>query len=240
MKLLVLSDTHFEFHRDSGIQFISSLTRDIDVAIFAGDLDNSIGLRRSLTAICQHFDGIPVIYVNGNHDFYKSDRDSVIRTIDALSTKYLNLVHLDNIDVTIYGQQFIGTPLWFKNDPLNTVYQDMLNDFHLIYKYEEWVYKENKKAVKFLEDKVRDNSIVISHHIPYSQGVPPHYRTDALNRFFLCDMSNLILDRKPKAWIFGHTHTFLYDKLGDTKMICNPLGYPSEDTGYIDNLVIEV
>ena len=241
MKILTLSDTHFEFHRDFGKQFIADLNRDTDVVVLAGDIDNSRGLRRSLIAICKHFDGIPVIYVSGNHDFYHSNRENVLRTMEAISGHHKNLRWLDNTGICIDGQWFLGTPLWFRDGPRNILHRSALNDFHLIQHYSGWVYKENEKAIKFLEGNVTGESIVVTHHIPCEMSIPAIYKNDTLTKFFLCEMHDLILDRGPKLWIHGHTHTATEYQFGKyTRIVCNPLGYPGEKSGYINNLVIDI
>ena len=37
-KILLLSDLHFEFHRDTQ-EFISKLDNDVDILVLAGDID---------------------------------------------------------------------------------------------------------------------------------------------------------------------------------------------------------
>jgi hypothetical protein len=45
---------------------------------------------------------------------------------------------------------------------------------------------------------------------------------------------------KIKLWNFAHTHSYLQQIIGDTKFICNPRGYPSENKSWIEDLIIEI
>lgn len=56
----------------------------------------------------------------------------------------------------------------------------------------------------------------------------PRYAGDPLNAFFLCDMEALIEERKPHWWIHGHTHEPCDYRLGATRVVANPRGYPDE------------
>jgi len=42
-------------------------------------------------------------------------------------------------------------------------------------------------------------------------------------------MDDYILEHKPNVWIHGHLHNTTLYKIGDTRIICNPLGYPYEN-----------
>jgi Icc-related predicted phosphoesterase len=49
-----------------------------------------------------------------------------------------------------------------------------------------------------------------------------------MNAFFVCDMTAHISERQPKLWIHGHSHDRCDYLLGTTRVVANPLGYPSE------------
>ena len=46
----------------------------------------------------------------------------------------------------------------------------------------------------------------------------------------------------PRLWIHGHTHGSKDYMLGDTRVICNPGGYPHrwENPNFIPRLIVEV
>jgi len=64
MKALLVSDLHFEFHRDDGQSFVESMP-DADVLLCPGDLTNAAGLWEALLLLLKKFPH--VVYTYGNH-----------------------------------------------------------------------------------------------------------------------------------------------------------------------------
>ena len=114
MRLQLLSDLHFEFHRDGGRAFVDSLDpTGIDVLVLAGDIAVAEGLLPALTLLCRWFRDAEVVFVHGNHEFYGSDRNFVVEVTKRAQTENRNLVWLDNSRVQLSGFNFLGAPLWF-------------------------------------------------------------------------------------------------------------------------------
>ena len=65
------------------------------------------------------------------------------------------------------------------------------------------------------------------------------YAGNPLNPYFCNNLDNFILDTKPFLWIHGHTHSEFDYFLGDTRVICNPLGYPGENS-YFNVKVVDI
>ncbi|MFV8511194.1 metallophosphoesterase [Ralstonia pseudosolanacearum] len=74
MNLLVLSDLHLEFST------LDIDTTGVDVIVLAGDIH--LG-KRGLPWIEVQSRGLPVIYVPGNHEFYKGEHSRVARDLRA-------------------------------------------------------------------------------------------------------------------------------------------------------------
>lgn len=239
MKILVLSDLHLEFHRDDGKSFINSLDNNVDLLILAGDITKSKLINYVLTLFCQQFK--QVIYVHGNHEFYDSSRPEVISHTKEACENNKNLIWLDNDVTEINGIRFLGTPLWFDNR-FPKSYKRMINDFSLIKNYEDWVYAENDKAVRFLRSEVREGDVVITHHLPSFRSVHSTYTNHPLNCFFVHDVEDIIRTNKPKLWIHGHTHFSFDYQLGDTRIICNPFGYlrHEQNSEFFEMKVVEL
>jgi Icc-related predicted phosphoesterase len=142
----------------------------------------------------------------------------------------------------IEGIPFVGAPLWFRKKENYKAYSAMLNDFQLISNFEDRIFKENKKSLKFLDWHVTKDSIVITHHVPTAKSTPARYVGDPVNMFFLCDMEGFIKERKPKLWIHGHTHDSFNYMLESTHMVCNPLGYVGHQVNpeFIPNMMIDL
>jgi len=222
MKLLILSDLHFEFHADSGKNFVDTLpTEGVDVCILAGDITTWPGIPHALRCFCEKYP--EVIYVHGNHEFYGGPKEKAYRQTEKACKENSNLHWLDCSHVEIGGQRFLGGPLWFKrsNGP-----KWAMADFMHIHGLESWVYDANRQFINFLSDNLTSKDVVISHHLPSQKSVAPMYKGNALNSYFLCDVEPLIRDRLPKLWVHGHTHESLdYKILDTTRVVCNPFGY---------------
>tara|TARA_Y100000034_G_scaffold123695_1_gene170895 strand:+ start:15551 stop:16075 length:525 start_codon:yes stop_codon:yes gene_type:complete len=143
----------------------------------------------------------------------------------------LHYLHTEDPTVVIDGRTFHGSTGWFRRDPLNFHYEKNMGDFHYIDGFKPWVYDQQEVFQHHLEENLTQGDIVITHHIPSEFCVAKEWKGSILNRFFVCDHSDLILDRKPALWFFGHTHTSFDGVLGETRFICNPRGYPNESSG---------
>ena len=64
--------------------------------------------------------------------------------------------------------------------------------------------------------------------MPAPESVPPRFARSAINAFFVSDMTSHMRELEPRLWIHGHTHDRCDYRLGDTRVVANPLGYPNE------------
>lgn len=241
MKLQIMSDLHLEFHRDGGESFIQSLPVAADTLIVAGDLTTLDNLFEAFYLLGRKWK--TVLYVPGNHELY--DGSSLQDMKDVFEDyrengRYKDRIHILYNDVVKLGKQrFLGTTLWFQDTPESRLYTNLISDFSAIRKPHE-LFEENEKALNFLNDNLERGDVVITHHIPHLLGVADVFRTEAVNVYFYCPLEDLIIDRQPKLWIFGHTHTAFDFKQGNTRLIANPFGYPHEATDFIENMVVNV
>ncbi|NGM65438.1 metallophosphoesterase [Sphingobacterium sp. SGR-19] len=248
MKIQVISDLHREF---GSMDFPVS---DIDVLVLAGDIDigtkgitwlNSLGLQ------------IPVIYILGNHEYYKG---SYPRTLNKIKeyTKSGNIHVLENEYIDIGDVRFHGTTLWTDFSlfgPARTygiLCQDKMNDYKRIRKDPQFsklrsidTYEIHQKARFWLEKSLKNstakNNIVVTHHAPSIQSVPTAYKDDPISSAYASDLEEMIHNYQPHYWIHGHIHTPCQYKIGNTTVICNPHGYIDEPyNGYQKELIIEL
>jgi predicted phosphodiesterase len=233
-----------EFHADGGQSFLETLPVASDVLVVAGDL----ALFRHRSRVREQFDLLcrsrkRVYYVTGNHEYYKSlprEVDSMIETIEK-ELPVLRVLRPGRVE-TFEGRRILGATLWFRDDPMNAMYAQQLNDFDLIKKFVPWVYEQNAAAVRFFEKELQKDDIVVTHHLPSYKSVPLRFVESSLNRFFVCDLENLILERQPALWTHGHTHTPCDYFLDKCRVVANPLGYPREQSNFTfnDKLVLSV
>lgn len=240
MRIQYYSDLHLDYRGRAWRHKIEEIPIDGDVLVVAGDLadGNFDHYEGALRMLCNRFKH--VVMVAGNHDFFRSTREKVLAFRDEMNTSIDNLHWLeDSIDV-INGQRFLGCTLWFRKQPGNSQYAPSMPDFHAIYgdeeygQFREWVYEVNRESIEFLTANLRSTDVVVTHHLPHRRSVDPKFASSQMNRFFLCEMRELIEERQPKLWVHGHAHTDAKYVMGNTWVVCNPWGYPNEKRIHLD------
>jgi predicted phosphodiesterase len=242
LKIQLLSDLHLEFHRDGGRSFVESLAPEgVDVLVLAGDIAVGGAVRESLALFCRRYRTSFVVYVNGNHEFYGTDRAGVLEQCRAAAEDHANLVWLDASVAEVMGRRFLGAPLWFRRHPDTPRLREAMTDFSVIRDFESWVYEENARAVELFERELREGDIVVTHHLPSERSVAPRFVGNPLNPFFVCDVEPLIRERQPRFWLHGHTHCSLRYDIGKTSVVCNPFGYAGIELNpdFSENLLVE-
>jgi predicted phosphodiesterase len=247
MKIQVLSDLHFEHHRDYGEALMLSLDfREADVVILAGDIvgfgSSALRAMERMKILCAKTGGI-ALYIPGNHEYYGTSPAFVVHSLTLMEAQIKNLTVLRAGAVfELDGRRFLGDTLWFPDDPLNPVYAPGMNDFSLIQGFVPWVYERHNACRAFLERELQAGDIVVTHHLPSPRLIAPQFVGDPLNRFFAADLTDLILERKPALWVCGHTHCSIDTRIGETRVLCNPYGYPSEGqhTRFDPRLIVEL
>ncbi len=244
MRLQVLSDLHLEFHSDGGRQLIESYLKpdNVDVLIVAGDLATcGLPTTGALHSLCKRYKNAHVLFVPGNHDFYHSSFGLVDTTLKSMEKAHDNLSILDNKAKKIGKFLFAGSTLWFGASPEYAMYKPYMNDFKFIASFEDLVFKRNKKSIKFLKWHMCKDAIVITHHLPSWRSVPKRFKSSKLNIFYVCDLEKEIINKKPKMWIHGHTHSSCNYLIGNTHVVCNPFGYAGYELNpeFVPNFVID-
>lgn len=232
----VCSDIHTEFlHPVEQWELFKQFPK-ADGIIIAGDLSTKKYLVANIKYLCDSYEH--VIFTTGNHEYYSSSFSEIDSLL--LKIKESNFHWLNDSACVINDTTFVGGTLWFPDNPLNQLYEKRLNDFFYIKDFRKEVYKKNEKTIMAFNKLMVKDSIVITHHLPSYQSVDEKYKGDQLNRFFVCDMEDLMLKKQPKLWVHGHTHDSLSYGIKNTKVLCNPLGYSTESSGFYCNLIIEL
>jgi Icc-related predicted phosphoesterase len=202
-----------------------------------------------------------VIYVMGNHEHYHGKFDKSADIIrEALGYLNIHNVHLLDRDTKLIdGVHFIGGTMWTdcnKGDPMTLYHlEQCMTDFRVIRIAGENFKKflPNRTVMEFtktrdyfktvIENLPQDATVVVcSHHAPSHLSIHDMYKHDKLmNGGYSSDLSEFILDRpKIKAWTHGHMHNNFDYLVGDTRVMCNPKGYPGENDQFDFNFVFEV
>lgn len=247
MKIQVISDLHQEF----GITELDF--SQADLVIFAGDTNLGI---KGIEWIKKQIKNIPVIYILGNHEYYKGSYPKILNNIRE-AAKDSNIFVLENESVELEDIRFHGATLWtdfsLLGDPVTygMLCQGKMNDYKMIRRDPSYsklrsidTFKLHQQSRKWLEESLASSSmknIVITHHAPSIQSIPEAYKEDYLSAAYASDLEDLILKYQPEYWIHGHIHTPASYTIGTTKVICNPHGYINEKyNGYEQELIIEL
>ena len=237
MRINYISDLHLEFGMPPKDLDISG-----DILVVAGDL--TVKADDQHLAWLNSLDFKHVLYILGNHEFYRSNLEKIkVETLKKLSPH----VHLlDDSSITLEGITFHGSTLWtsFNNGDwfaMNAADQGM-NDFRLI-RFEHGERKFNSGSAKYLHEKsvqyllneVQPGDVIITHHAPSYGSIHEMYAGQILNHAYASDLEWLIDATEPKYWIHGHMHaSFDYFRAG-CNILCNPRGY----AGYEENLYFD-
>lgn len=256
MKIKVLSDLHLE-HRQNQPPFQVGTG---EILILAGDILCAKYLKKNgpLNSVFLEFlndcsrNYRHVLYIKGNHEYYGYNYEGASKTIK----EYLpNNVHLLDNETFVYkGWNFICFTLWtdFRNENALEMMEaeQCMNDYKVIRitpKYRKLnandtlnFHKESKKYLLNQLQTLNDNVFVISHHAPSYQSVPEYFKNHA-NGAYCSNLDDLIINHPQiKYFIHGHTHNVFDYKIGECRVICNPAGYPGQDTGFNPDLMIEI
>jgi predicted phosphodiesterase len=230
VKLQIMSDLHFEMHADGGAGLIKELDpTGVDVLVLAGDITMARryeNLERVFKPLARKYRHI--LYVPGNHEYYKSSPTEVGRNLAKLTKQLPEVVIPENEAVVLAGQRFIAGTMWFRRDPAAEPSKRFMTDFSIIQDFEPWVYEQNAAFETVLTTRLRDDDVVVSHHLPAFDSVPARFVGSPINAFFVCDMAARVREHQPKLWIHGHSHDRCDYLLGKTRVVANPLGYPNE------------
>jgi len=248
MKIQILSDLHQEFG-------LSEISFDkADIVIIAGDIN--IGVK-GIIWILKNILNMPVIYILGNHEYYKGSYPKTLNKIKDLSYG-TNVNVLENNSIVIGDVTFHGTTLWTNFEIIGNprqyggICQEKMSDYKLIRKDPSYsrlrsidVYNIHNQSIKWLETSLISSTtktnVVITHHAPSIKSVPAKYKDDYITAAYASNLDSFILKYQPNYWIHGHIHEPIEYKIGETKVICNPHGYIDEPyNGFDKEKIIEI
>jgi Icc-related predicted phosphoesterase len=254
MKLLVLSDLHLNHNPYFRFQDEYS---DFDVAVFAGDIAETP--LRSVLAIADlpQFAGKHKVFQAGNHEYYgkhfQSENDLVLKHTIYPNTHEHYLLRRS---VILDDVKFIGAPLWTDYAITGNQFLSMqlakrfMNDHQLIEYGEGRMTPANHLAehntdLAFIASELRrpfhGKKVVVTHHAPHPLSIHARFANDPVNASFASNLDAFIMEHQPDLWIHGHVHNSFDYMVGNTRVVCNPLGYGNENGSAFDhNLVLDI
>lgn len=227
---------------------------DVDLVVLAGDL--WMGRKGALWAI-EHFKNVQVVYVLGNHEFYKNAYPKTVSDLYEL-TKNTNVSILEDDVITINNINILGCTLWTNYDLFGDKETAMnicrlrLNDYRRIRVSPQFrrfspydSVSIHKKSMVWLENELgrrkKQRNIIVTHHAPSPLSLAKSDRDNIISSAYCSDLENFIRRHEPELWVHGHIHSSLDYMIGKTRIVTNPRGNPrSRNLDFRDNFVIEV
>ena len=237
MKIQIASDIHLEFGtRTLPAKRAFVPVPDRDVLVLAGD----IGRQKMARAFVERELAIsPVVYVPGNHEYYSArSREEIDADWRAIAAEHPGLHYLVAEDAEIDGVRFWGAPwysdLWGASTPdaLDLV-RDGVNDFSSQWSSgSAWTVSRHIEQHGVQSDLLVAQAgkvdVVITHWPPTKEAMHPSRDGDSLNPYYFNDRKDLVRASGAKLWISGHTHEPFDCRVGGTRVVGNPSGYPDE------------
>ena len=256
MKILPYADLHIEF--ESGVWTPPSVEQT-DVVVLAGDTYTK---GRGPEFASQLFPDKQIIMVAGNHEYYGQGYPKHLEELKAEAATIDNLHFLENQAVEIGGVVFLGCALWTDcklfeglysfDQTVSAVYLS-LNDYRQIHYYKNRDKREivpqdfidvHHKSVSWLKDQFElykgRKIVVVTHHGPSMLSVPEQFKKNIISAAFVSNLDDLVEGSGAALWVHGHSHGFCDYQIGNTRVVCNPKGYPHETTGFQPSVLIEL
>lgn len=246
MNIQVISDLHQEFgYKEPSFD-------EADVAVIAGDVNLGV---KGIHWLKERFPKMPVIYVLGNHEYYKGSYPRTLKKILALAED-THIHVLENRAVDVGGVRFHGATLWTDfslygdSKTYGVICQMKMNDYKYIRRDPSYArlrsvdtYQIHKESVRWLEESLGNataaTNVVVTHHAPSIKSLPPQEHGNPVSSAYASNLEELIVRHAPRYWVHGHIHTPTRYFIGKTEVICNPHGYIDERyNGYEEELVI--
>jgi predicted phosphodiesterase len=249
MRLHILSDLHLEFGAAPEIP-----PTNADAVVLAGDIH--LG-RDGCCWARKQFPDKPVIYVPGNHEYYRHSLPDLTEVLKN-ETDGSHICVLANSAVEINGFTFLGCTLWtdfqLAGDPAAAakIAEETMSDYHFIrFNLEHRLLRAHDTArlhaesVAWLRAQLaRGNparTVVVTHHAPSARSEAPYHASSPLRPAFSSNLDSLIESSGVPLWIYGHTHFNTEFKLGSTRVLTNQRGYPDRPCdGFNPSLVVEI
>jgi len=235
MRLQILSDLHLEFGT------VKIPQTDADTVVLAGDIHLGREGRRWAQ---KQFPDKPVVYVLGNHEFYRNSLPGLTELL-IQETEGSHICVLENSSVEINGFTFLGCTLWtdFQLSGIPTAAmptaERIMSDYslirfnpdHRLLRAADTV-RVHLESVAWLRTALagcdRSRTIVVTHHAPSQRSEALYYADSPLKSAFASNLDSLIESSGVPLWIHGHTHYNVDYVLGSTRVLTNQRGYAGE------------
>ncbi len=229
-KIHLISDLHLDHDTELDSEYLAYYTNDdqADICVVAGDAYSTCkphwtgDLLVMLRKLYQH-----VVFVPGNHDLWLSTPEDAKEAFESSVGGDENIHFFMEPGLkTIGGVRFLGSTMWYPQ-PAERKRQDFI-DMRQVRCPRSWFFDQHQAFRTTMESEPLEDVVVVTHHLPHPMSTPVMFQGSVHDHFFMTNMTDSIMKLKPKLWLHGHTHDPCDYKIGDTRIVCNPRGYPHE------------
>ena len=218
--------------------------------------DDAARFRAFFFRVSREFD--TVLYVMGNHEHYKGRWDRTESILREETARYPNVHLLEKNKMVLGDVVFYGATFWTdlnRGDPMTSMrVKEVMNDYRVITEHANGNYHklrplttayEHAQTVHWLKTELAADSrktVVVGHHAPSTLSIHPNYANQPLiNGAYASNLEDIMLDNPHVAlWTHGHVHNCFDYVVGETRVVCNPYGYPGENPAFNPDLVIDL
>lgn len=249
MRIHILSDLHVDFGP------IALPAVEADITVIAGDLRPG---KSALKWVRENIPHRPIIYILGNHEFYREATPKLIHDFRRLS-EGTNIHILENESLCLNGVCFLGCTLWtdFRlfGDPAIAGREaaSIMNDYRLIRvspKYSRLNGYDTASyhaiSIRWLKEQLAQNFscpiVIVTHHAPSSRSLKTVDSEELISAAYASNLDELVAASHARLWIHGHIHHPVDYHIGETRIVSNPRGYAHEPPpdDFNPGLVVEV
>lgn len=254
MKIQYASDLHLEFHENSRWLKENPLIAAGDVLILAGDIgylgDDNYSSHPFWDWCAESFRRTVVI--PGNHELYKSFDINDLHEGWQLEIRRNVKVCYNCVIPLAPNIDLIVSTLWAMIHPWDEYQTERgVTDFHRIRNGQfrlsaQRFNQEHERCREFIERSVELSNakhiIVATHHVPSFELMADEFKGSPINGAFTSEHGDFIANSCIEYWIYGHSHRNINKTIGNTRCICNQLGYSfhGEQADFRRDAIIEI
>jgi hypothetical protein len=182
------------------------------------------------------------------------------RLIAAEAAVKHDITVLDDRVAIIDGVRFVGATLWtdfcLGGEDLQQLNmhaaRTRMNDYHAIsLQMKPWarftpdaslaLHKRSRAFIwEALEQPFDGPTVVVTHHGPHPGSVHTRFDRSDVNPAYVSDLTEMIARFQPPLWLHGHVHNSFDYRVANTRIVCNPRGYGTENAMFDPGLLVEV
>lgn len=264
VRIAVLSDLHLDVRRKflqragasemecaTAMERLGEAARDsaagADLVVLAGDIaDGASGIRWA----AEVFPDRPVVYVAGNHEFYRHDHAALLDALGRAAAATPNVAFLEHRGIALEPRgrplRVLGCTAWTDyrlyggerapqamRQARERMYDHQRIGFGpgAVFQPEDALALHGRARTWLARELAKPfdgETIVVTHHAPSDRSIEPRFQGDALSPAFASDLAALMARHEPALWVHGHTHHNVDYRIGATRVVSNQWGYPSE------------